>query len=47
MKGEKKMEKVEPKTLAGFMELLPEEQVIFNHMKDVIRVSNGKKPNFS
>jgi len=36
------MEKVEPKTLAGFMELLPEEQVIFNHMKDVIRASYEK-----
>ncbi len=36
------MEKVEPKTLAGFMELLPEEQVIFNHMKDIIRESYEK-----
>ena len=36
------MEKVEPKTLAGFMELLPEEQVIFNHMRDVIRESYEK-----
>ncbi len=36
------MEKVEPKTLAGFMELLPEEQVIFNHMKDTIRSSYEK-----
>jgi len=36
------MEKVEPKTLAGFMELLPEEQVIFNHMKDTIRESYEK-----
>ena len=36
------MEKVEPKTLAGFMELLPEEQVIFNHMKDIIRSSYEK-----
>ena len=36
------MERVEPKTLAGFMELLPEEQVIFNHMKDVIRASYEK-----
>lgn len=33
------MERVEPKTLAGFMELLPEEQVVFNHMRDVIRHS--------
>lgn len=33
------MEKVEPRTLAGFMELLPEEQVVFNHMRDVIRHS--------
>lgn len=36
------MEKVEPKTLAGFMELLPKEQVIFNHMKDTIRTSYEK-----
>lgn len=36
------MEKVEPKTLAGFMELLPKEQVIFNHMKDVIKSSYEK-----
>ena len=36
------MEKVEPKTLAGFMELLPEEQVIFNHMRDTIRSSYEK-----
>lgn len=36
------MEKVEPKTLAGFMELLPEEQVIFNHMRDTIRASYEK-----
>jgi len=36
------MEKVEPKTLAGFMELLPKEQVIFNHMKDTIRASYEK-----
>lgn len=36
------MEKVEPKTLAGFMELLPSEQVIFNHIKDTIRESYEK-----
>lgn len=30
------MNKVEPRTLSGFMELLPEEQVLFNQMKEVI-----------
>lgn len=30
------MDKVEPKTLSGFMELLPNEQVLFNQMKDTI-----------
>ena len=28
---------VEPRTLPGFMELLPHEQIQFNHIKDVIR----------
>ncbi len=28
---------VKPSTLAGFMELLPSEQIIFNKMKDIIR----------
>ncbi len=28
---------VKPATLAGFMELLPEEQIIFNRMQDIIR----------
>ena len=36
------MGKIEPRTLAGFMELLPEEQVIFNYMKDTIRKSYEK-----
>ena len=31
------MNKVEPKTLPGFMELLPNEQVLFNQMQDKIR----------
>ena len=31
------MEKVEPKTLSGFMELLPNEQVLFNEMKEKIQ----------
>ena len=30
------MNKVEPRTLAGFMELLPEQQILFNQMKDKI-----------
>ena len=29
--------KVQPKTLPGFMELLPEEQILFNNMYDTIR----------
>ena len=33
------MNKVEPKTLSGFMELLPNEQVLFNEMQDKIRAS--------
>ena len=35
-KGEKIMGKVEPRTLAGFMELLPNEQILFNQMKETI-----------
>ena len=30
------MQKVEPKTLSGFMELLPEEQILFNQIKNKI-----------
>ena len=30
------MEKVEPRTLAGFMELLPNEQILFEQMKNTI-----------
>ena len=36
------MKKVEPKTLSGFMELLPNEQVLFNQMQDKIRESYEK-----
>ena len=36
------MNKVEPKTLSGFMELLPNEQVLFNQMQDKIRESYEK-----
>ena len=36
------MNKVEPKTLSGFMELLPNEQVLFNQMQDKIRTSYEK-----
>ena len=32
-KKEENMQKTEPKTLSGFMELLPNEQVLFNQMK--------------
>lgn len=30
------MEKTQPRTLAGFMELLPEEQILFNQIKNII-----------
>lgn len=30
------MKKIEPRTLSGFMELLPEEQILFNKMKETI-----------
>ena len=30
------MNKVQPKTLSGFMELLPNEQILFNQMQDKI-----------
>ena len=30
------MNKIQPRTLSGFMELLPEQQILFNQMKDVI-----------
>lgn len=33
---------IEPKTLPGFMELLPEDQIIFNRIKDVIRKNYEK-----
>ena len=32
------MNKIEPRTLSGFMELLPEEQILFDQMKEVIEV---------
>ena len=31
------MEKVQPRTLSGFMELLPNEQILFNQMKETIQ----------
>lgn len=36
------MNKIEPKTLPGFMELLPKEQILFNQMKDKITKSYEK-----
>ena len=33
---------IKPKTLPGFMELLPNEQILFNKMKDIIRKSYEK-----
>ena len=35
-------EKVKPKTLPGFMELLPNEQILFNKMKETIKKSYEK-----
>ena len=34
--------KIEPKTLPGFMELLPNEQILFNKMKEIIQKSYEK-----
>ena len=36
------MEKIEPRTLPGFMELMPNEQVLFNQMKEKIRKTYEK-----
>ena len=36
------MEKIKPKTLSGFMELLPNEQVLFNQMKETIEKTYEK-----
>lgn len=36
------MNKVEPRTLSGFMELLPEEQILFNQMKETIEKTYKK-----
>ncbi len=36
------MEKVEPRTLSGFLELLPEEQILFNQLQDIIRETYEK-----
>ena len=36
------MEKVEPRTLAGFMELLPDEQILFDQMKEKIEETYKK-----
>ena len=35
-KGMRKMAKTEPRTLSGFMELLPNEQILFNQMREKI-----------
>ena len=39
---ENKNYKVQPKTLPGFMELLPDEQIKFNYMIDKIRSTYEK-----
>ncbi len=36
------MKKIEPRTLAGFMELLPNEQILFNQMKEKIEKTYKK-----
>lgn len=36
------MKKIEPRTLSGFMELLPEEQILFNKMKETIEKTYKK-----
>ena len=36
------MDKIEPRTLPGFMELLPNEQILFNEMKEKIAKSYEK-----
>ena len=36
------MNKIEPRTLAGFMELLPDEQILFNQMKEKIERNLSK-----
>ena len=34
---------VQPSTLPGFMELLPQDQLVFNRMKDIIRKNYEEK----
>ena len=36
------MEKIEPRTLSGFMELLPNEQILFNQMREKIQKTYEK-----
>ena len=36
------MERIEPRTLSGFMELLPNEQILFNQMKEKIQKTYEK-----
>jgi len=36
------MAKTEPRTLSGFMELLPDEQILFNQMKRTIEETYQK-----
>jgi histidyl-tRNA synthetase len=42
MNENRKLTKVQPKTLAGFMELLPQEQILFNQMQETIKNSYEK-----
>ena len=41
------MERIEPRTLSGFMELLPNEQILFNQMKEKIQKTYEKFGFFS
>ena len=36
------MNKIEPRTLPGFMELLPQEQILFNHIREIIKKNYEK-----
>jgi histidyl-tRNA synthetase len=38
-RDETRLSKVKPRTLGGFMELLPQDQILFNQMQDKIRAS--------
>ena len=41
------MNKTEPRTLPGFMELLPQEQILFNQIKDIEKYGKGSRVIFN